>query len=185
MKTLYIYLVAPLVLLLAFLFTPGSGYRDSMLVLATKQEAEAKAKAEVEAKETARKKEIEAKALADAQRRQAERDAEEKAREEKKENDYKEGMKNLRQSTVDMRKAADDLAAEIATLEKSLANLRTKKSSINEGAFDLAKQIEVAKGRRRVAEVELQRLLEMVSDRVGGSSFAIIPPASDEKSKKD
>src|SRR5262245_44405374 len=94
------YLIAPVALLLAFLFTPGLGYFSAQKQIAEKIARQEADKAAVKAAEDKRKAEIEKKATEDAQKRQAERDAEEKAKLEKKEKDYADAMNKLKEETT-------------------------------------------------------------------------------------
>ena len=178
------YLIAPVALLLAFLFTPSVGYFSAQKQIAAKVEAEANRKAEQKAAEDARKAEIEKKATADAQKRQAERDAEDLAKLQKKEKDYADAMNKLKEETAGYSADTDKLVKENAELEIQLGNLRNQKEKTNRETFELAKQVELAKISRRNAELEIQRMIEMVGNKVGASTIAQIPVPPTQGDKK-
>lgn len=166
------YLIVPAALLGAFLFF----YNGALNEMAAKEAAKSAEKAAIKAAEDKRKAEIEAKAAADAKRRQEERDAEESARLEKKEKDYLDAMKKLKDEADNYSAEADKLAKEGADLEIQLSTLRTQKEKSTREVFELAKQVELAKVSRRNAEIEIQRMVEMVGARTGSSTLATLPP---------
>ncbi len=166
------YVIVPLVLLAVF----GFFYNGALKEMKEKEDAriakiEATNKAEAE-----RKKAIEEKAQAEAAKRQEERAANDKAKEEKKEKDYQDAMTALK-------KEADDYTAQVAKLTKEAADLeaetlktRNDKERLTREALELAKQVELAKINRRTSELEIQRMIEMVSKKLGESSLTAIPP---------
>lgn len=166
------YVIVPLVLLAVF----GFFYNGALKEMKEKEDAriakiEATNKAEAE-----RKKAIEEKAQAEAAKRQEERAANDKAKEEKKEKDYQDAMNALK-------KEADDYTAQIAKLTKEAADLeaeilktRNDKERLTREALELAKQVELAKINRRTSELEIQRMVEMVSKKLSESSLTALPP---------
>jgi chromosome segregation ATPase len=170
------YLIVPVVLLVAFLFTPGGGYFSSMKQLAAKQEAIKAEAAALKAADDKRRAEIEAKANEDAKRRQNEREAEEKAKADKKEKDYADALKKLKDEADGYSTEADKLIKESAQLEDQLVKLRNEKEKVNHETFELAKQVELAKVERRNAELEIQRMIQMVGNKLNTSSLANVPP---------
>lgn len=176
MKAFYLYIIAPLVLLLVFLFTPGSGYFAAQKKIAAKVAA-LEAKQEEERAEADRKrKEIEAKAAEDARDRQAKRDAEERARIEKREREYQDVIDKLNKDITEFSSEADKFAKEAADLDIELAKLRARKEQAAREAFELAKQVELAKINRRNAEIDIQRMVEMVAQRLSSSPLSAPPP---------
>jgi chromosome segregation ATPase len=176
MKSLYVYVLLPLILLVAFLFTPGAGYFSSMKQLEEKNKQIAAQKAAEKAADDARRAEIEKKAAEDAKKRQEQREAEERAKEQKKIKEYEDAMKQLRDEAAKYTAEADNFQKETNALELQLNELRSLKEKTNREVFELAKQVELAKVNRRNAELEIQRMVDMVAQRVGASSFAAMPP---------
>ncbi|MBI2517394.1 MAG: hypothetical protein HYV95_10835 [Opitutae bacterium] len=166
------YLIVPAVLLGTFLFF----YNGALKEMAAKEATKTAEKAAIKAAEDKRKAEIEAKASADAKRRQEERDAEERARAEKKEKDYLDAMKKLKDEADNYSAESDKLAKEAADLDIQLGSLRTQKEKSTREVFELAKQVELAKVSRRNAEIEIQRMVEMLGTKAGASTLATIPP---------
>lgn len=178
MKNLYIYVLIPAVLFVAFLYTPGVGYNSAMKELQAKNERIKSEKAAVKAAEDARRADIERKATEDAKKRQEQRDAEERAKEARKVKDYEDAMKQLRDEAAKYASEADGFQREANSLELQLNELRSLKEKSNREVFELSKQVELAKIDRRNAELEIQRMVDMVAKRVGASSFAAMPPAA-------
>jgi RecA-family ATPase len=166
------YFIAPAVMLGVFLFF----YRGALAEMDAKEEAHKREVATAKAADDVRRKEIEAKAEADARKRQEERDAEEKAKLEKKEREYQTAMNQLKDEADKYTADADKYAKESSDLEVQLANLRIQKEKTNREAFELTKSVELAKINRRTAEMEIQRLVEMVGTRAEKSALTALPP---------
>ena len=182
MRNIYIYVLIPVVLLLAFLFMPGSGYFSAMKDLAAKHAAVAQKKADEKAAEDARRKQIEERAQADAKKRQDQRDAEERAKEQKKIKEYEDAMRQLKDEADKYLAEADKNQKDANALELQLNDLRSNKEKTNRETFELSKQVELAKIARRNAELEIQRMVDMVAQRLGASYLAQMPPPAPAKS---
>lgn len=176
MKNLYIYVLTPVVLFLAFMYTPGIGYNSAIKELDAKNQRIKAEKAAAKAADDARRAEIELKATEDAKKRQEQRDAEERAKEARKVKDYEDAMKQLRDEAGKYASEADGFQREANALELQLNELRSLKEKTNREVFELAKQVELAKVGRRNAEIEIQRMVDMVAQRLGASSLAAMPP---------
>jgi hypothetical protein len=167
----WMYLIFPGVMLAGFV----------VLYLSHKEKTEAKERAHVAqvAKERAeadeKKKAAEAKAREDAKKRQDERDAEEKKKEAEKAARQAADDKKVRDQTAEYTAKGDVAAKQVASLEIELDRLRKEKDKTSRDAFDLAKQVELARIARRTAELEIQRMTEMVSKRAAESSMTKPP----------
>jgi hypothetical protein len=135
--------------------------------------AEKKAKLDAELKV---KTEAEAKAKESAKIAQDERDRETAARD---------AARKAQQDAVDagIKDKTDKAMAEIdaaskksKALEAELNRLIQDRERIDREAFDLAKQVELAMVTRRSAEMEEQRLTEMIARRASDSSMSRPPP---------
>jgi hypothetical protein len=166
------YAIIPLGLLLGFLVI-YRGAVSEMEVRETKLKQEAQAKADAEELEH---KKIEEKAAEDAAKQQAIREAADKAKQDKKENDYNAAMTQLKTEADNYSTDADKFAKEAADLELELSKSHTLKDKTSTEAFDLSKQVELAKIDRRNAELEIQRLVEMVGTKAAASSLTAMPP---------
>ena len=166
------YVIVPVVLLGVFIFFYNSALKEmAARDLAKKAEA-----AKVEAAEQARRAEIERKAAEDARKRQEEREATERAKEQKKIKDYEDAMRLLKDEADRYLAEADKNQNEFNALELQLSELRNLRDKAQRESFALAKQVELAKVERRNAELEIQRMVDMVAQRLGASSLAQMPP---------
>ncbi|MSU47263.1 MAG: hypothetical protein EXS42_09140 [Lacunisphaera sp.] len=166
------YLIVPAMLLAVFAVL-YSGARKEMVA---KQVAQHEAKVKAGAEEKIRKTAIEAAANAEARSRQEERAATDRARGEKKQRDYDDAMKKLKDEANGYAAQADMLAKEAASTEIQISLARSDKEKLSREALELAKQVEQAKIDRRSAELEIQRMIEIVGRKLNESSIAVPPP---------
>lgn len=166
------YLIVPIVLLAVFGFLYNGAVKD-MQAKADKQKAALEAR---QAEEKKRKDEIEVRATADAKKRQDEREAADSAKEAKKVKDYEDGLKALRDEAGKYSGEADKLSKEAADLEIQISQTRTDKEKLNRETFDLAKAVEQTKINRRNAELEIQRMIDMVAKKLTENSVVVPPP---------
>jgi|SRR5687768_15259040 len=168
----WMYIIFPSIMLAGFL----------VIYFSHKEKAEAKERAHIElvAKEKAaaeeKKKVAEAKARDDARKRQEERDAEEKKKQDEKAAKQAADDKKVRDQTAEYTAKADTAAKQVSNLESELDRLRKEKDQTSRETFDLAKQVELARIARRNAEMEIQRMTEMVARRAAESAMTR-PPA--------
>jgi hypothetical protein len=178
----WMYLIFPGVMLAGFL----------VIYFSHKEKIEEKERAHIaqvekeKAETDAKKKAAEAKAREDAKKRQDERDAEEKKKEEEKAAKQAADDKKVRDQTAEYTAKGKAAGEKVAALEIELDRLRKEKDKSNRETFDLAKQVELARVARRNAELEIQRMTEMVVRRAADSSMtrppAIAAPAQPAKS---
>jgi len=167
----WMYLIFPGAMLAAFV----------VLYLSHKEKTEIKERAHVAqvAKERAdaeeKKKVAEAKAREDAKKRQDERDAEEKKKEAEKAAKQAADDKKVRDQTAEYTTKADAASKQVSALEIELDRLRKEKDKTAREAFDLAKQVELARIARRTAELEIQRMTKMITKRASESSLTKPP----------
>jgi chromosome segregation ATPase len=168
------YLVVPAILLVGFFPL----YRAASAKMTAAEEAKHEQAAIAAKSEEARRRELDLKAEADARTRQEERDAQERERDAKKKADYADAMRRLTEERETYAAEAAKFTAEVATLEKQLADLRAQKDAAAREAFELVRQVELPKIERRNAELEVQRTYAMVASRVAASSLANPPAAA-------
>lgn len=176
MKSLYLYLIIPLAMLAAFLFTPSVGYFAAQKKIEAKIAAEKAEDARKRAEEAARQHEIERQAEEDARRHQEERERQEREREAKKEREYQDIINQLKGDLATYSGEGDKLQKEANDLELQISKARTEKEQLNRQSFELAKQVELQKVNRRNAELEIQRMVDMVAQRVNASPMSAMPP---------
>jgi membrane protein involved in colicin uptake len=170
-----------------YIIFPGAMLAGFLVIyFSHKEKAEAKERAHIEqvAKEKAdadaKKKVAEAKARDDAKKRQEERDAEEKKKVEEKMARQAADDKKVQDAIAEYTAKGNAAAKLLAEQEIKLDKLRKEKDQASREAFETAKQVELARVARRNAELEIQRLTEMISRRASESSMTrppIVPPA--------
>jgi hypothetical protein len=169
------YILVPLLLMVAFVVYYLSFSKSY-------QEAEARRaaeKARMEQVEVEKKQEAERIAKADAERRSAERAAEEARKDAERRQKWEAAGQALADETQKYNQEADRLAKEAADLEMQLLNLRNQKERAGREAFELARRVELARIAKRNAELEIQRMTEMVARRAAESAMtqvAATPP---------
>jgi chromosome segregation ATPase len=167
------YVILPVVLLIAF---GVYFFKVAQPEMAAKVLADQQRVAEEKAAEDAHRKEIETKAQEDARKAQAVRDEKEHQRQEKAQRDKDEQDRKVLDETTKYENEADRLSKQIANLEIEITNLRNKREDMNHEVLELAKKVELTKINRRNAELEIQRMYEMVAQKVAASSLTQAPP---------
>ena len=169
MKKLYI--IAPLVMLGIF----GVFYNNFTKEYAiTEAQHEADELARIAAEEAAQK-EAERLAKEEAARRTAARDAEEAAKLAEREAKWAAAGKEIADATAEYKAESDKLAAQAADLEIKLLEARNKKQASATKAFQLTKDISSAIVAKHNAEMEGQRMTEMISRKALQSSLTAMP----------
>lgn len=175
----WMYLIAPCVMTAGFL----------VIYLSHKEQAEAKERAHVAqvAKDRAaaeeKKKVAETKAREDARKRQEERDAEEKKKSDEKAARQAADDKKVQDSIAEYTAKGNAAAKQVAALEIELDRVRKEKDATSRASFETAKQVELSRVARRNAELEIQRMTEMVVRRASDSAMTkppvipVAPPA--------
>ncbi len=168
----WMYLIFPgamLVLFLAFYFSEGKKTHERE----TKYKAEA---TRIAAKKQADKDLLEAKARADSKKRSEQRAADEAAKQAKVRADWEKTGHEI-QDAINEANAKSVLSnKKISELTRQLTELRGQKEKANRELLDLDKALELAKISRRTAEIETQRMAEMVAKRAVDSSLTKVPP---------
>lgn len=168
----WMYLIFPGIMLVGFVFI----YLGHVEETHRKEEALRKKVAQERADLEAKKKAAEAKAREDAKKRQDERDAEEKKKEDEKAAKQAADDKKVADATAEYTAKGDAAQKQVTALEQELDRLRKEKDKTSRESFELAKQVELARIARRNAELEIQRMTEMVSRRAADSSMTRPPP---------
>ena len=167
----WMYIIFPSVMLAGFLVVYFSHKKQA-------EEKEARHIAEVAKKKTddeEKKKAAEAKAREDAKKRADERDAEEKKKEDEKAAKQAADDKKVRDATAEYTAKGQTAEKELKTAETELDRLRKEKDKTSRESFDLAKQVELARNARRNAELEIQRMTEMIARRASESTLTRQP----------
>lgn len=168
----WMYLIFPGAMLGLFLIFYFAHQKEAV----AREEARKVAIAKKEADEKAKKAEAERIAREDAEKKQREREEEDRKKEEARRAKQAAEDKRIRDETEASRAEADKYAKEANQLEVELDRLRKEADRLGRETFDFAKQVEAARVARRNAELEAQRLLEMIT-RLAAESSITRPPA--------
>lgn len=114
-------------------------------------------------------------AAAQASRQLAERERHERAQAEKKRADHEAALAKIALATAVHRAAAADLDGRIHAAETQLAALETRKAEVDRAAFELARDVARRRVAGRTAEIELQRAIAIVAQRLNASDWAKEP----------
>ena len=168
----WIYLVAPVIMLVIFTFFYFSHAEE----MAQKEEIrKERVAAELEA-EAIRKAQIEEEARVDAEKRTAEREEKAEQREADRVAKWDAESKEIRMATAGHKAEADRHAANLAAMEIELDSLRQATAKTNADELALEKRVEMARIAKRNAELEIQRKTEMMIRTAEQSAVAQMPP---------
>jgi Uncharacterized conserved protein len=174
------YYIVPIVLLVLF----GFVYWQHQGEMNQKIEAQKAEEARIRAEEEAKKAEAERKAREDAERRMAEREEAERKKEEDRIAKRKAEIERINSDIERFTKQLADNNKEAASLEKQLASLRAEKEQLGRDSFDLSKKIALAHANKRTAEIEVQRMAQMVAKRASESTLTQMPTPPAQPTRK-
>jgi chromosome segregation ATPase len=118
----------------------------------------------------------EAKAKEDADRRNQERIAEQARLAKEKQDKYDAEMARIKANTDKSNATAEKFAKEISDLSIQLDDLHKRKDALTRETFDLAKKVQQAAVERHNADMDIERMVEMISERADQSDMAKMPP---------
>ncbi len=165
------YLVLPLLMLLGFSGIYWSHSTQSEAAAVEKAAAVAKIKAEEEAQKLAAEK----KAKEDAEQRTATRLAEEAKKEAERLAKWEAESKKIADETAGYTAEVAKLTTEVAKLEASLSALKASKEAKTRELLAASSAVELDAIAKRVAEMEIQRMTEMVVRKAANTSLAKHP----------
>jgi flagellar motility protein MotE (MotC chaperone) len=142
--------------------------------LAAQQAAIERQKEEDDARRLA----IEQKAREDADRRAAERAKEEADKEAAAQKKWDDESAKIQADTDKANADIARLTQQVNALETELDTLHKAKDEDNREDFDLTKQVELARVNQFNAELEIQRMVDMVASRADQSSLTAVQAAS-------
>ena len=172
----WMYVFGPGIMLAVFLFF----YLTSKAETDRRMAEEKVHKAQVEKEAEEKKAAAEKKAQEDAEQRNIARaEAERKAAQEKQDK-YDAEMRRIQADTAKFNADVDRYAKEVSELTIQLDSLRKQKDALIREGFEMAKRVELAAVARRNAELEIQRLVQMLANRADQSLMAKMPPPPKE-----
>jgi len=166
------YVIIPIVLLALFSVVYVQHSKESEQKAILKKQTEDKAREE----DAAKKRVAEQRARDDADKRTKARDKEEADKETAKQAKYQADIDVIKKDTAKYASDAEGYAKQAASLDAELNTLRVNKEKLIRESFELDKKVELAKIDRRNAELEIQRMTDMIAKRASDSAMAKMPP---------
>ncbi len=165
----WLYVICPIVGIALFLalYFPAKARHEAGE--AARAESIAKAKAADEAK----KHEIEEKVRVDSQRRATENAREEAAKEAARIAKYNAVGEEIQKDTDAANADILKYTKQVDDLNTELDALRKRKEELTREDFDLLKQVELARVHQSNANLQIQRMVEMIANRAGASSLTV------------
>jgi hypothetical protein len=173
------YYIAPVLILGLFSFF----YWQHMGDMKLKEQRQQAERARIQAEEDAKKRDAQRKAEEDARKRMADREAEERKKEADKLAKQQKERDAIKADTDRYNAQIAEFNKKSATLDKDLVALRAERERLIRETFSTAKKIEIAMVERRNAELQVQRMAEMVANRANQSAMAKLPSASPTAAK--
>lgn len=170
----WMYVISVGGMLAVFLFFYFASLKESQI----KEQHRAEQVAKERKADEERKAVIEAKAREDAARHTAERAAADAKKEADKIARQKAEDQKIQDATNAHNAKADAYSKQISKLEIELNALRANKEKLNREAFEFAKQVELARISKRNAELEIQRMTDMIAKRAADSTLTRLPPVT-------
>lgn len=167
------YVIFPTVLLIIFAVYYTQVAKPEM---AAKEIAEQQRIAAQAAIDDANRKQIELKAQQDALRQQEERAQKDREKEEKLKRQQEDQDNQVRVETNRLLAESASLSKQIADLQKGIADLRNHREDLNREIFEDAAKVELAKIDRRNAELEIQRMYDIIAQKIDESFLVKAPP---------
>ncbi len=165
------YYIAPVLLLAAFVGL----YWHHMGVMKAKEEVKRVEQARIKAEADAKKREAELRAKEDADKRIAEREAAEKKKEEEREAKRVADIEKIKSETARYNSLLDESTKQAQSLEKQLKDARALKEKLSRDEFEFEKKVQLAMIEKRTAELQVQRMAEIVAQRTNKSTLTQLP----------
>jgi len=167
----WMYVIFPSLMLLVFI----GFYISSQNELAVREKQKAEEVARQKAAEDAHKAALEAKAAEDAARHTAERAAEDAKALAEKEAKWQAESDRIQKETDASNASLDKYSKLVDKLQIQLDYLHKAKEEANRASFESFKRVQLADVERRNAELEVQRMVAMISKRAEDSSLTKMP----------
>ena len=99
-----------------------------------------------------------------------------------KQDKYDADMRRIQADTDKSNALVDTYSKQVSELSIELDSLHKQKDSLTREGFELAKRVELAAVARRNAELEIQRLTQMLANRADQSIMTKMPPPPPKES---
>ena len=107
---------------------------------------------------------------------QQEREKKDHEKQERLQREKDEQDRKVKEETEKFEADAASMTKQIADMEKEITNLRAQREQLSHDVFDAAARVELAKTDRDNADLEIQRMYDMVAQKVGDSFLTKLPP---------
>lgn len=168
----WMYAIVPAVMLAGFLVIYFTHKKESE----EREVHRAKVIAEEQAAAAKKKADAEAKAAKDAKDRQLANEKEQAEKEAARVAKQAAADKEVRDQTNAFLARIDKAGKDTAALEIQLDAIRKQKDKLSRETFDSAKKVELARIAKRNAELEIQRMTDMIAQRTASSFLLRLPP---------
>ena len=168
----WLFVISPATMLAVFLVFYYSDRAKSEARKHAHEVQLAKEKADADEK----KRIAEAKAKEDADRRNLDRIAEQARIAKEKQDKYDAEMARIKENTDKSNATAEKFSKEISDLSIELDDLHKRKEALTRETFDLAKKVQQAAVERHNADMDIERMVEMISERADQSEMTKMPP---------
>ena len=165
------YIITPIVMMLLF---GGVFWKHSQASSIEAKQVEMKI-AQAKAEEAAKKEAAVVKAREDSAKRTAARLAEEQQQEADKRAKWESAGQRIATDIATAEATIAKHTAALKALETELTELRANKEKVNAKSLEVMQATELARIAKRNAELEIQRLTEMVARKAAGTSLAALP----------
>jgi len=168
----WLYVVGPGLMLAVFLFFYFASKAETEARERTEKIEAARQRAEADEK----KHQAEAKARDDAERRNAERLAAEAKAEKDKQQRYDSDMSRIKDDTDRSTALTESNATQVSELTVELDSLHKQKDSLSREGFEIQKKVELAQVARENAELDIQRMVQIIANKADESTLTKMPP---------
>ena len=166
------YIIVPLILLAAF----GGVYWKHNQDAAESAKQEAVAVAQAKAADEAKKAEADRQSREDTAKREAARLADEQKKEADKRAKWDADSARIAEDTASYTAKTAEAARQVEALKNQLAALRASKKTLNEQYFSAVHDTEILNIQKRDAELEIQRLNEVLVRKAANTSLIALMP---------
>lgn len=167
----WLYVLVPTVMLGLFLIL----YLSEVKKMDEKEQQNIAAQAKLKQEDDARKARLQEQAAADQKKKAEERQAEQERKEKERAAKLKAEDDKIHDEMVKAKAEADAHSKKIAELQKQLDDLHAQREKANGELLDTLKAVERAKIDRETAELNEQRLTDMIAKRAADSSLVRMP----------
>jgi chromosome segregation ATPase len=168
----WLFVISPACMLAVFLVFYFANRKEEEVKEAAHQAELARQRSEADEK----KRIAEQKAHEDAEKRNQDRIAQEAATAKEKQDKYDAAMARIKADTDASNASAEKYSKQVSDMTIELDNLNKQLDSLTRQNFDYLKKVQLAEVNRHDAEMDIQRMVDMIAERADQSSMTKMPP---------